>query len=73
MEDEFHFILVCNEYNELRIKKTCLMVLYIKKLLNILIIDKFVHVMKYEWKLLSKYLIKTWSKRKSIKYYDMIN
>ena len=39
IEDEFHFISVCNEYKELRVD--CIIVLNIKwKPLNILIIEK---------------------------------
>ncbi len=58
IEDELHFILICNEYNELRInlfnsikyKVETFEYLDNREMLN--------HIIKYEWKFLSKYLVK---------------
>ncbi len=65
VEDEFHFILICNEYNELRINLFNSIKYKVETFEYLDNREKFVHIMKYEWKLLSKYLVKAWAKRNS--------
>ncbi len=65
MEDEFHFILICNEFNEPRINLFN-SIKYKEETFEYLDNkEKFVHIMKYEWKLLIRYLLKAWAKRNS--------
>ncbi len=63
IEDEFHFILICNEYNELRINLFNSIKCKVQTFEYLDNRDKFVHIMKYEWKLIRKYLVKAWAKR----------
>ena len=68
LEDEYHFISVCKEYDILR------QTLYNKvneKLNTFNEMDnqgKLIFILKNEWKLLSKYLVSAWSKRNSKLY-----
>ncbi len=64
IEDEFHFILICNEYNELRINLFNGIKYKVETFEYHDNREQFVHIMKYEWKLLSKYLVKAWAKRR---------
>ncbi len=58
IEDEFHFILICNEYNELKINLFNDIKYIVDTFEYLDNRERFVHIMKYEWKLLSKYLVK---------------
>ncbi len=68
IEDELHFICACNEYNNPR------QILYNKiseksNEFNVLTDkDKFIFIMKHEWKLLCAYLNDSWNIRNSIMY-----
>ncbi len=57
-EDECHFILICNQYNELRINLFNSVKYKVETFEYLDNREMFFHIMKYEWKLLSKYLIK---------------
>ena len=63
IEDEFHFISVCNEYKELRIDLYNSIKYKVETFEHFNNREKFVHIMKHEWKLLSKYLVRAWEKR----------
>ncbi len=65
IEDEFHFILICNEYNELRMNLFNSIKYKVETFEYFDNIENFFHIMKYEWKLISKYLVKAWEKRNS--------
>ncbi len=65
IEDEFHFILIYNEYNELRINQFNSIKYKVETFQYLDNREKFVHIMKYELKLLSKYLVKAWANRNS--------
>ncbi len=54
VEDEFHFILICNEYDELRINLFNSIKYKLETFEYLDNREKFVHIMKYEWKLLLK-------------------
>ncbi len=59
IENEFHFLCVCNAYIEFR------NVLYnnIYNVYNMTDKDKFVYLMEFHWKEVSVYLEKAWEKR----------
>ncbi len=65
IEDEFHFILICNEYNEPRINQFNNIKYQVETVKYLNNREHFVHIMKYEWKLLSKYLVNARAKRNS--------
>ncbi len=58
IEDEFHFILICNEYNELRIKLFNSIKYKVETFEYLDNSEMFVDNMKYEWKCLSKCIVK---------------
>ncbi len=59
IEDEFHFILICNEYDELRINLFNSIKYKVETSAYLDSRERFVHIMKYEWKLLSKHFLIT--------------
>ncbi len=66
VENEFHFVSICNAYTTLRnamYDKINDLTFY-----NITDIDKFVSLMKKDWKQLSKYIETAWDYRNSILY-----
>ncbi len=65
IEDEFHFILFCNQYNEMRINLFNSIKCKVETFEYLDNREEFVHIMKYDWKCLSKYTVKAWAKRNS--------
>ncbi len=68
VEDEFHFICVCESYNCYRehlysdiTVKNAMFVTYSDD-------EKFVYMLKNEWKLLSMYMQKAWNRRNGLMY-----
>ncbi len=63
IEDEFHFIISCNAYIEIRQVMYNCITSKIEEFIDFTDRIFFIHIMKYEWKSLGKYLISARNKR----------
>ncbi len=64
IEEELHFILICNEYNELRINLFNSIKYKVETFEYLVNRDKCVHIMKYEWQTLKQIPSKIMGKTK---------
>ncbi len=63
IEDEFHYIISCNVYIEIRQVIYNCITSKIEEFIHFNDRENFILIMKDEWKSLGKYLISAWDKR----------
>ncbi len=63
IEDEFHIIISCNPYIEIQQAVYNCITSQIEEFIHFNHREKVIHITKYEWKSLGKYLISAWDKR----------
>ncbi len=62
IEDEFHFVISYNAYIEFRQVMYNCITSQIEEYIHFNDRERIIHIMKYEWKSLGKYLISAWDK-----------
>ncbi len=62
VEDEFHFVMSCNAYIEIQQVMYNCITSQIEEFIHFSNRETFIHIVKYEWKSLGKYLISAWDK-----------
>ncbi len=63
VENEYHFVCVCPIYSDIRITLYNKVIDNNNQFVNFNDKDKFIYLMKSQWKLLGTYLEKAWQKR----------
>jgi hypothetical protein len=69
MEDEFHFICICEKYSFIRQIMYEKVISKIPQFKNFNKKEQFVYLLKCEWKILGDYLNDAWNLRSSLMYY----